>query len=475
MTIATKTRPTDEETLLLDNAHVLQRTPLPWSQFSIILFLHMAEPLATNAIYPFTPELIRDIGITHGNEKKIGYYVGLMGSLFFLSEAVTVFQWSRLSDHIGRKPVILVGLTGLAVSMYSFGLSTTFLGLVLSKCLHGSLDGNVGVIRSMIAELTDATNVAQAYAYAPIAASTGAILGPLIGGSLSRPADQFPWLFGTNTFLKKYPYFLPCAISATFTVSSLILALIYLKETVKNPIPLSHLIRNKKPALNTDDSQKTARENNEAPLPLRAVMTPQVIIAAGSYAMLALVNTALHSIQPVFFFTPITDGGLDLSPPAIGVILCISGLLNGLLQVFCFAGIHNRWGSRNTLFLGILAAIPVFALFPVMNWLARKEGASWVLIWSALGAQLGFSASINMAYGAIFIIIADAAPNRASLGATNGLSQTAVSVVRSIAPAAANSLYSLSIEKGYLGGNLVYLVLIGVVGIACWTALLLPK
>ncbi|KIL58275.1 hypothetical protein M378DRAFT_86726 [Amanita muscaria Koide BX008] len=473
MTIATKARPVDEETPLLTNGPVFQRTPLPWFQFSILLFLHMAEPLTSHVIYPFAPELIRNIGITNGNEKKTGYYVGLMQSMFYLAEAVTIFQWSRLSDHIGRKPVILIGLTGLSVSMYTFGLSTTFLGLVLSRCFNGALNGNIGVIKCMIAELADPTNIAEAFAYAPIAFSTGATLGPLIGGSLSRPADQFPWLFGSNPFLKKYPYFLPCAISATFTVLSLILALAYLKETVKNPIPLSHLIAKKKPTLHTDDSPKAALETNEAPLPIRAVMTPKVLVAAGNYAMLSLIDIAYRAIQPVFFSTSIADGGLSLSPPAIGVILCMYGLLNGLLQVFCFARIHNRWGSRNTFCLGILAAIPVFTLFPVMNWLAKKEGACGILVWFAVGAQLGFSVSMNIAYGAIFIIIADASPNRASLGATNGLSQTTVSVMCAIGPATANSLYSLSIEKGYLGGNLVYLVLIGVVGMTYWIALLL--
>ncbi len=42
-----------------------------------------------------------------------------------------MFQWSRLSDHIGRKPVLLVGVGGLAISMVCFGLSKTFLTLVI--------------------------------------------------------------------------------------------------------------------------------------------------------------------------------------------------------------------------------------------------------------------------------------------------------------------------------------------------------
>jgi len=55
----------------------------------------------------------------------------LQQSLFFLTQAFTVLHWSRISDRVGRKPVILTGLAGLAISMYCFGLSRTFWGLVV--------------------------------------------------------------------------------------------------------------------------------------------------------------------------------------------------------------------------------------------------------------------------------------------------------------------------------------------------------
>jgi MFS family permease len=162
----------DEETPLLEQTKKVP-TPLPWFQFSIVLFLQLAEPLTSQVIYPFAPQLIRDLGITNGNESQVGYYVGLMQSLFFLTQAFTVLQWSRLSDRVGRKPVILTGLAGLSLSMYCFGLSKTFWGLVLSRSLNGALNGNIGVIKSLMGELTDETNISKAYAYMPIAWSTG--------------------------------------------------------------------------------------------------------------------------------------------------------------------------------------------------------------------------------------------------------------------------------------------------------------
>lgn len=88
-----------------------------------------------------------------------------------------MLQWSSLSDRVGRKPVLLVGLFGLSLSMISFGLSKSYGALVVSRCLAGLLNGNVGVIKSMMGELSDSTNIAQVMALMPVVWSTGATVG----------------------------------------------------------------------------------------------------------------------------------------------------------------------------------------------------------------------------------------------------------------------------------------------------------
>lgn len=52
----------------------------------------------------------------------------------------------------------------------------------------------------------------------------------MIGGSLSHPAKQLPRLFGSSEFLKEYPYFLPCAIPATFSLIAWFVAYFFLQE-----------------------------------------------------------------------------------------------------------------------------------------------------------------------------------------------------------------------------------------------------
>ncbi|KAG2107268.1 major facilitator superfamily domain-containing protein [Suillus discolor] len=481
----------DEETPLLQPVkQKAARTPLPWRQFSIILFLQLAEPLTSQVIAPFAPQLIRDIGITDGDETRVGYYVGLMVSLFFATQALTVLHWSRISDHIGRKPVILTGLFGLSISMYCFGLSRTFFGLVLSRALNGALNGNIGVIKSMMVELTDSTNLAQAYAYMPIAWSSGGAIGPLIGGSLSRPADRFPNIFGHSQLMKTYPYFLACAVPATFSVLAWVVTFLFLQETVPTRVTLWQLLKGKSrehttslkgpvtstgltDSLSTEDTCQRAKAGDSKPLPLRSLLIPRVIIAAGNYAALSFLDIAFRAVQPVFFATPVELGGLGLDPPRIGNILAIYGVINGLFQIFFFADLHDRFGSKIIYSVSMAVAIPMVITLPIINAVARVQGLS-LTVWAIVGLQLALSMILNLAYSCVFIYIAAASPNQASLGATNGIAQLGVSIVRTIGPASATSTFSLSIQNPHHAW-IVYYYMIALVCIGICTSLLLPR
>jgi len=73
----------------------------------------------------------------------------------------------------------------------------------------GAFRGTHGVTRSMLARMTDSTDTVRAIAYYETSVYVAGTIGSRIGGSLSRPVDQFPQLFGSSKFLKEYPYFLP--------------------------------------------------------------------------------------------------------------------------------------------------------------------------------------------------------------------------------------------------------------------------
>jgi hypothetical protein len=272
----------------------------------------------------------------------------------------------------------MIGLVGIALSMYSFGLSKTFVGAVVARSLNGALNGNIGVLKSQFGALFDESNMATAYAYLPIAWSTGSTIGyrlssrsrvylqadvashrPLIGGALSRPATRFPGTMFDTSFLREYPYFLPCAVPATFAGVAWLVSFFWLEETVREPVPIAVFLRLRRaaPALalqgvaaGTDASASAdpapATPDAERPLPLRQLLTRDVLVAGGNYAALSLLDIAFRGLHPLFLATPRDLGGLGLEPPRIGLVLAIASVCNGAAQIVLFPRLNKRFGSK---------------------------------------------------------------------------------------------------------------------------------
>ncbi|KAH7904155.1 major facilitator superfamily domain-containing protein [Hygrophoropsis aurantiaca] len=464
-----------ENTPLLGKKIKKPRTPLPKVQFGIVMFLQLAEPISSMCIYPFINQLVRELNITGGDETKVGYYAGLIESIFFATEALTVMRWSRLSDRIGRKPVILIGLSGLCVSMLAFGLSRTFWTLVISRCICGMLNGNLGVMKSMIAEMTDSTNMAQGFSLIPIVWCVGATIGAFMGGALARPHERFPETF-SGTFWEQYPYFLPCAAAAAFTAGTFLLILFFLKETLPNRV-----VRVQKAQIR-DNSRLDAECAHEGTsphavhstmVPIRSLLIPSVTIPLANYGMLAFVEIALVSLKPLYYSTPTVLGGLGFSPSLIGSWIALFGIVDGTFQALFFAPIVDRLGPKRIFMISVACFIPIFMIFPVMSWHVRSSGVDWV-IWVLLSCQLALTVIMDMSYGCIFMFIASSAPSKHSLGSVNGMGQTVASIARTIGPAVSTSLFAASEQHHLLGGNAVYLFLVLLTVFFVWLTSRLP-
>lgn len=74
-------------------------------------------------------------------KSSIGKYSGAIESLFSLSSVCFMYQWGRLSDRIGRKPVILSGLFGVSSTLVRFGLSRNFYWALLARALSEWIQG----------------------------------------------------------------------------------------------------------------------------------------------------------------------------------------------------------------------------------------------------------------------------------------------------------------------------------------------
>lgn len=449
-----------------------QKTPLPKLQISILVLVQLAEPIASMSVYPYINQLIRELDVTGGNDAVVGYYAGIIESLFFVTQALTVLMWSRLSDRIGRKPVLMIGLFGLGLSMLCFGLSTSFWTLVISRCICGMLNGNSGVMKSMMGELTDSTNMAQGFALIPITWCFGGFFGFVMGGTLARPQDRWPNIFPGH-FWAKYPYFLPCAIAASVVFMSFMFVFL-LEETLATKRKRSI------PSNTTGDQLLDEYRSDESPsenmvaVPLRSLLIRSIIIPVVNQAFLAFLDISIFALMPLFYSTPNYLGGLGFPPQTIGLWMALFGIIDGLFQALFFAKVVDWLGPKRTFYIGISCFIPIMTMFPVMSWLVFSRGVDY-MVTIVLLCQLVIIVMWDMSLASIFMFITASAPTKNVLGAVNGMGQMTASIAHAVGPMFTSSIFAFSKDHNILGGNAVFAILcIPGVGML-WLASQLPE
>ncbi|KAJ6782342.1 hypothetical protein PWT90_05827 [Aphanocladium album] len=184
--------------------------------------------------FPAQQMFVLDFNITD-DPSKISVYAGMVTSAFTLAEFATGVLWGRLSDRIGRKPVLLSGLAGTALSVLIFGFAPSLPVALFARALGGLLNGNIGVLQTTVAELVTVKEQqhtsARAYTIMPMVWCIGSIVGPMIGGALARPCISYPELFAKGTIWDRYPYLLPNLFSACTVAFGVIVGLLFLDET----------------------------------------------------------------------------------------------------------------------------------------------------------------------------------------------------------------------------------------------------
>ena len=83
----------------------------------------------------------------------IAFWVGITAASFSFSQFTSSVFWGRVSDRFGRKATILFGLSGTLISSLLFGLSKSITHAIAARCLSGLLNGNVGILRTFVAEI----------------------------------------------------------------------------------------------------------------------------------------------------------------------------------------------------------------------------------------------------------------------------------------------------------------------------------
>lgn len=168
-------------------------------------------------------------------ENEIARWAGLTSAIFSICQAFTGLIWGAASDHYGRKPIILVGLFNTMWTMLLWGFSTNLPMAMTARALQGLGNGNVGILRTTVAELCPWKELQpRAFSVMPLVYTIGAIFGPTLGGALSNPLRIDPREPRGDAFLERFPYCLPNIVAAIFFSIGIVVGWLFLQETLES-------------------------------------------------------------------------------------------------------------------------------------------------------------------------------------------------------------------------------------------------
>lgn len=93
------------------------------------------------SIFPYAYYMVSSFNVAK-DERQIAVYVGMITSAFAFAEFSTGVLWGRMSDRVGRKPILLTGLAGTGLSMLLFGLAPNLPIALFARALGGLLNGS---------------------------------------------------------------------------------------------------------------------------------------------------------------------------------------------------------------------------------------------------------------------------------------------------------------------------------------------
>ncbi|KAK4150275.1 major facilitator superfamily domain-containing protein [Chaetomidium leptoderma] len=426
--------------------------PLPVWQIAALCYARWVEPVAFFSIFPYINQMAQENG--HLADADVGFYSGLIESLFSLTQMFVMILWGRAADRFGRKPVLVFSLIGVSAATALFGMAKTIWQMVLFRCLAGVFAGTIVTIRTMISEHSTSSTQARAFSWFAFTGNLGILFGPLIGGALADPARQYPGLFGNVQFFLDYPYALPSLAVAVIGLSAVAVTALYVEET---------LIKPPSGGGGSSHNEESATPKPEAYSTWDLVKLPGVPIVLYTYGHIMLLAYSYTAIVPVFWFTKVHLGGFGFSPLQISLMMAINGLAQAIWILLVFPPLHRRIGTNGVVKICAIAYPFFFAVCPFFNLLIRIDTpASTTAFWIACPVVLSLGCGISMSFTAIQLALNDVSPTPATLGTLNSLALAIVSGVRSFSPALFTSLFAIGARTQLLEGYAIWVLMVAI-------------
>ena len=156
-----------------------------------IFFAALLDILAIGVIVPVLPELIK--GFTHGNTGRAADYVGVFGAVWALMQFVFSPIQGALSDHFGRRPVLLASIFGLGADYVLMALAPNVGWLFVGRIISGITAASFSTANAYIADITEPKDRAASFGLMGTAFGIGFIIGPAMGGVLGQINPRLPF------------------------------------------------------------------------------------------------------------------------------------------------------------------------------------------------------------------------------------------------------------------------------------------
>ncbi|KAJ5259391.1 hypothetical protein N7478_012372 [Penicillium angulare] len=456
----------------------------PIRQLFVLAIVRICEPIAFMSIFPYVYHMVESFHVTD-NDQKIALYAGMITSAFTFAEFSAGMFWGRMSDRIGRKPVLIMGLIGTAMSMVAFGFAPNLATAMIARALGGLLNGNIGVLQTTVAEIvTVKEHQPRAYSIMPFVWCLGSIIGPAMGGALAQPCDNYPGLFQRNTLFDRFPFLLPNLVCITVLICGIVVGFLFLEEThpekkyrrdcgrelghwlvsqcwrsrVQLPDDSDASVEESKYFVYGDvPPEYESAESSPCLRPVRDVgstehdlegqkaappkaFTRQVIFTIVAYGILAYTPKSDDPVVLPLKF----EGGLGLATKTIGFMLAVQGVYSMIAQLWLFPFVVKHFGTLRTFRFVLLAWPPLYLAVPYLILLPAKLQMPAVYV--ALISKITLHV---IAFPATAILLANAAPTSKVLGSINGAAASTASLSRAFGPTITGLLHSKGLESGY--------------------------
>lgn len=382
-------------------------TPMPISVRLTILVVVLSEHTILFMIPTFVSFMVAgfmpDIVDRSQISSKSGYIEGIAGTLGF----VGCLFWGAISDKIGRKPALIIVLSGMIVASLGFGLSPSYEVCLVWRGVAGIMAGVVPLSKSLIQDISDESNIAILYSYLGMGYGFASILGPFIGGFLSRPTNYFPVL--SDTVFDHFPYFLPMICHSTIASIAIIMVILYIKP--KNS--------------STPTAVKTEHKSTDL------LKNKNYLMGLAIFILVGVIQFGYRIIMACWVKVPKEDGGLGFeNEMVVGIMNSLSGIIVTGYHFFAVPYMSKKLGVIKSGIFIVVKLIPVVVIVSFCNGLFDVWG-NWVF-WAVIIVANGLCIALSTACISFISIGISNSVDIEILGLATGITQSIIACVRGV-------------------------------------------